>query len=255
VRRYGLLGKKLAHSHSPALFQTIFATEGIRDCTYELIELDSLQELTALLSREAIHGFNVTLPYKSEILPYLNSISPEAKAIGAVNCVKVITNGSALELHGYNTDCKGVQASIRELPERTLTGSVLILGNGGASLAVQYVLATMGLDFQVVTRSPLKPNHLNWNKLAELDWNSISLLINATPLGMYPLTDTFPDLPYLSLPSHTVCWDLIYNPEKTEFMARAAAMGCYTQNGSLMLRIQAEAAWKIWNSTPTIADQ
>jgi shikimate dehydrogenase len=250
VIRLGLLGRKLGHSHSPALFKDIFRKNQINNYSYELFELADLRLFKQWLIETRAAGFNVTIPYKKEIIPFLDNVSPEAESVNAVNCVKVEykLDGSVF-LSGFNTDIAGVKASISSFPESVKSGKTIVLGNGGASLAVQYVLKTLSMPFVVVSRFPTASFHLGWNMVDDIDWDGVSLLINTTSLGMYPDISSYPPLPYSQIHSHTVCWDLIYNPEFTVFLERCKARGCKTENGSQMLRVQAAEAWNIWQQT------
>ena len=243
MKRYGLIGYPLGHSFSARYFADKFAREGIADCRYDLYELKTIEELPALLEAQPeLRGFNVTIPYKQQIIPYLDDLSPETRMIGAVNCVRC----EGRRLTGYNTDVTGLRASLEtflggERPERAM-----VLGTGGASQAVQYVLAQRDIPFAIVSRDAAKGNYT----YDDLDSEAISthhLVINTTPVGMYPKVDQAPEIPYeLLTPSHRL-FDLIYNPEQTLFARRGAERGARTMTGLRMLYAQAEAAWRIWN--------
>ena len=219
MRRFGLVGRTLAHSFSADYFADKFRREGIGDCSYALYELPSVDGVRELLAREPeLCGFNVTIPYKREIIPLLDRLSFEAQCIGAVNCVKRTADGC---LCGYNTDIEGIHASLAQLLGGDVPDEALVLGTGGASQAVQYALA------QLVERS--------------------LLIINATPVGTYPASDEAPRIPYgYVTPSHRL-FDLVYNPPLTQFLDYGRQRGARTLNGELMLRVQAEASWRIWN--------
>ena len=239
---YGVIGKPLAHSLSADYFTRKFASEGELDVReYRKMELESISELPALLAAHPnLRGLNVTHPYKEQIIPYLATISPEAQRIGAVNCVRVEADGS---LSGHNTDYAGFSQSLSEylLSERP---RALVLGTGGASKAVQAVLADKGFDFLTVSHSG--KGDLSYEQLtAEIIANH-HLIINTTPLGMHPSEDACPPIPYEHLTTEHYLFDLIYNPEVTEFLRRGQKEGAMIRNGQRMFVCQAEASWQIF---------
>ena len=239
---YGVIGKPLAHSLSANYFTRKFASQGELDSReYRKMELESIEELPALIaSNPTLRGLNVTHPYKEQIIPYLATISPEAQRIGAVNCVRVETNGS---LSGHNTDYEGFSQSLGEflLSERP---KALVLGTGGASKAVQAVLADKGLEFLTVSHSG-KGNLAYEDLTAEIIATHL-LIINTTPLGMHPAEGACPPIPYEFLTPDHYLYDLIYNPEVTEFMRRGQKQGAMVRNGQKMFVYQAEASWRIF---------
>lgn len=242
MKRYGLIGYPLGHSFSARYFADKFAREGIADCRYDLYELKTIEELPALLEAQPeLRGFNVTIPYKQQIIPYLDDLSPETRMIGAVNCVRC----EGRRLTGYNTDVTGLRASLEtflggERPERAL-----VLGTGGASQAVQYVLAQMEIPFDLVSRNPATGNY-TYDEVSDEVIGSHRLIINASPVGMHPNVEEAPRIPYAFVtPSHYL-FDLIYNPAETLFLQYGAQRE-HTCNGLDMLVGQAEAAWAIWN--------
>lgn len=245
MRRFGLIGRTLSHSFSKRLFEERFERESITDCRYDLFELESIDLLRdKVLSIPDLKGFNVTIPYKQQIIPLLDHLSFDAECVGAVNCVKVLSDGS---LSGHNTDIDGIRASLAELfgTEEQLP-KALILGSGGASQAVQYVLAQMGCEYLIVSRSPERGN-LTYHDISAEIISEYQLIINATPIGTYPNTEQAPILPYAYVtPSHTL-FDLVYNPAVTQFMDYGMQRGARTLNGEVMLRAQAESTWRIWN--------
>ena len=243
MKRYGLIGYPLGHSFSARYFADKFAREGIADCRYDLYELKTIEELPALLEAQPeLRGSNVTIPYKQQIIPYLDDLSPETRMIGAVNCVRC----EGRRLTGYNTDVTGLRASLEtflggERPERAL-----VLGTGGASQAVQYVLAQMEIPFDLVSRNPATGNY-TYDEVSDEVIGSHRLIINASPVGMHPNVEEAPRIPYAFVtPSHYL-FDLIYNPAETLFLQYGAQRGAHTCNGLDMLVGQAEAAWAIWN--------
>ena len=223
MKHYGLIGKKLGHSWSADYFARKFAAEGI-DADYRLIELNALWEGIP----KDLEGYNVTIPYKHAIIPYLDSVDAVAAEIGAVNVVK----GGV----GYNTDYIGVIESVKLHVESGW--KALIIGRGGAARAVHYALKVMDIASEMT----------NPHGKIEADVSQYNLIVNATPLGMWPEVDTYPDIAYSALKPQQVLFDCVYNPEVTEFMRRGKEQGCTVIGGLKMLQVQAEASWKIWNS-------
>ena len=245
MRRFGLIGRTLGHSFSARYFADKFAREGLAEqCRYDLFELEQVEHVKDLLLRtEGLEGFNVTIPYKQQIIPLLHSLSREAREIGAVNCVKVAADGT---LTGYNTDIDGIRLSLDELLGEEQVEAALILGTGGASQAVQYVLSERKISYQLVSRDKSKGD-LTYDELTPEVMDSHRLIINSSPVGMYPHCDEAPVVPYHLLSSKHYLFDLVYNPERTLFMERGEAQGAHTLSGLAMLYAQAESAWKIWN--------
>lgn len=243
MRRFGLIGRTLGHSASAAYFTEKFRTEIISDCVYALYELSEIDDLPALLARETdLCGLNVTIPYKQDVLPFLDSLSDEAAAIGAVNCIRRTGN----RLEGFNTDVAGLRAALAELLDGESVDAALVLGTGGASLAVQYVLAEQGIPFELVSRDAARGNYTYDNLPCEVVAQS-RLIINATPVGTYPDCDEAPRIPYAYVtPAHRLL-DLVYNPSLTQFLAYGAQRGARVRNGQTMFVTQAEASWRIWN--------
>ncbi|MFI3323537.1 MAG: shikimate dehydrogenase [Rikenellaceae bacterium] len=243
MRKFGLIGKTLKHSFSANYFAAKFEREKITDCSYSLFELEGIEQIRELIEREAdLCGFNITIPYKQQIFPYLDSIDIEAERIGAVNCVR-IENGL---LKGYNADIVGLRASMAKLLGGAYISRALVLGTGGASSAVQYMLGEMGIEFELVSRDPLKSS-LTYSTLSPEEITRSELIINTTPLGTYPDTQSCPSLPYAFVsPSHYL-FDLVYNPPLTQFLSYGEQRGAHTLNGETMLLAQAEESWRIWN--------
>ena len=245
MRRYGLIGLKLGHSFSARYFAEKFQREGLAgECVYDLFELPSIACVTDFIrNTDSLQGFNVTIPYKQQIIPYLDSLSREAQDIGAVNCVKISQDGYTM---GYNTDIDGIRFSLDKLLQGTDVEAALLLGTGGASQAVQYVLAERNIPFSIVSRDKSKGN-FTYEELSQDVVASHPLIINSSPVGMYPNVEDAPAIPYHHLTSHHYLFDLVYNPTTTQFMARGAQYGAHTLSGLDMLYAQAEAAWTIWN--------
>ena len=243
---FGLIGYPIAHSFSKRYFSDKFLKEGIEDSHYELFPLKEIGELPALIrDYPNLKGLNVTIPYKELVLPYLDGIDKSAEEVGAVNAIKIDSG----KLYGYNTDVYGFEKSLNQfLNEGHLKSiqKVLILGTGGASKAVKYVIKKLGKQYSLVSRNS-KKGDLTYKDLYEKTLSDYQLIINTTPLGMAPKTDTFPDLKYNLLDSNHFLFDLVYNPEKTVFLIKGKKQGCLIANGLPMLHLQAEKAWEIWN--------
>lgn len=239
MRRFALIGYPLGHSLSASYFGEKFAREGI-DAEYLPLAIEQAEEV--LPHCEHLSGFNVTIPHKQAIMPFLSAISEEAQAIGAVNCVKVTPDG----LEGYNTDVVGIRRSLEGV---TLEGAkALVLGTGGASKAVQYVLRTSGAEVKVVSRTEGSAE-LTYNDLSEELIADTDIIVNTTPLGMHPNTDSAPALPYSALSAKHTLFDCVYNPRLTKFLQLGAERGAKTIDGMTMFYAQAEASWEIWNNS------
>lgn len=243
---YGLIGKSLAHSFSANYFNEKFQKENIEE-SYKLFPIDSVNEALNLIgSHPDLKGFNVTIPYKQEIIPLLDEVSPEAEEIGAVNVVKISRIGDRVLTKGFNTDIIGFRESLIPHLHKKIK-SALILGTGGASKAIAFVLKQLDIPFTFVSRNS-GDNKIAYEELSpDLITNNL-LIVNTTPVGMFPDVNRFPPIPYESLTSDHICFDLIYNPEMTEFMKKSRLKGATVVNGLGMLYGQAEAAWNIWNS-------
>lgn len=239
MKRFGLIGKTLKHSFSQPFFTEFFRENGI-DAVYENFELKDKSEILSLL-QENLSGVSVTIPYKEEIIPFLEELSPEAATIGAVNCV-AFKEGKTI---GHNTDAYGFHQSIKPF----LTNKherAIIFGTGGASKAVVYVLKQIGIDCIFISRNPDGENQFSYADINEHMLNACKLIVNCTPVGMYPDSGACIDLPFQYLtPDHLVV-DLIYNPVKTQLLQRSEAQGAQILNGETMLKQQALMAWKIW---------
>lgn len=242
MKQFGLIGKSLQHSFSKSYFTDKFSEEDILNAKYDLFELKDIQDFNTLRSTHDLSGLNVTIPYKSEIIPLLDDIDPVANNIGAVNTI-VFKNNQCI---GYNTDHLGFKKSIRPFLAHTHRRA-LILGTGGASKAVKYALNTLDISFIEVSRQP-SVHQLGYDDLDETLINSIQIVINCTPLGTYPNIDQSPSFPFDFMNKNHLAFDLIYNPLETKFLSLAKASGAICCNGLNMLRFQAEESWKLWNS-------
>ncbi len=249
MRVFGLIGYPLGHSFSRKYFSEKFVREGITDAIYELFPLDAIQQFTELVEQtNGLEGLNVTIPYKEQIIPLLDSLTPEAQRIGAVNVVKINADKTTT---GYNSDYFGFRTTLEGWLQKagiqTSTLQALVLGTGGASKAVRIVLEDMGIAYRLVSRRG-KDQVLGYADLTAEIMVAHSLIINTTPLGMYPNVDQAPPIPYTHLlPSHFL-YDLVYNPEKTLFLQQGEAQGAQVFGGLPMLYGQAEKSWEIWNS-------
>lgn len=244
-RLYGLIGYPLIHSFSQNYFNQKFEAENI-NARYINFEIPDIGDFMEVISENPnLCGLNVTIPYKEQVIPYLDEIDADAAKIGAVNVIKFVRNKNQLKFKGYNSDIIGFCDSIKPLltPERT---AALVLGTGGAAKAVMCGLENLGLKAVYVSRTK-RDGVLTYGELTPDIMASHKVIVNCTPLGMYPHTDECPDIPYDMLTPAHLCYDLLYNPDVTLFMKRAAAMGATTKNGLEMLLLQAFAAWNIWN--------
>lgn len=239
---YGLLGKNIEYSFSRKYFNDRFEKEQI-DAHYKNFDLQHIDQLNKVLKEEKINGMNVTIPYKLDIMPFLDRLSAEAKAIGAVNVVKFEKDGS---LTGHNSDYYGFKESLLPLL-KVKPQKALILGTGGASKAASYALQQLGIEFVFVSRTP-KVGQLTYGDLTEEVLQEHLLIVNTTPLGTFPKTEACPDIPYQLLTKSHMLFDLIYNPEITTFLQKGIDRGARVLNGERMLVLQAERSWEIWNS-------
>ena len=242
MKRFGLIGKRLGHSFSAKYFAEKFEREGLQECDYSLYELPEIECVKEFMLTPDLVGFNVTIPYKQQIIPYLDALDEQAREVGAVNCVKIERDGRRV---GYNTDVDGIRLSLDKLLGEEKVGSALVLGTGGAAQAVQYVLCGRGIDYKVVSRDKGKAD-LTYDDLTQEVMATHRLIINASPVGMYPACDNCPDIPYAMLSGSHFLFDLVYNPLTTRFMELGAEQGAATLSGIDMLYAQAESAWKIW---------
>lgn len=246
MRQFGLIGYPLGHSFSASFFAGKFEEERI-NAEYRNYPLESIADFKTLVKNEkALEGLNVTVPYKQEVIPYLDSLSPTAASIQAVNTISFKRNEGKLELVGDNTDVIGFRRSLKPYL-KAHHSSALVLGTGGSSKAVLYVLDQLGITYLRVSRTA-GDDRITYGELDEKLLSKNTLLINTTPLGMYPGVESFPEIPYDLLSSKHLLFDLVYNPEKTAFLLRGEKQGSEIVNGSKMLIYQAEASWDIWNT-------
>jgi shikimate dehydrogenase len=243
MKRFGLIGKTLKHSFSKTYFEKKFAEQGINGCSYENFELQSIDEFPDIIANTpGLRGLNVTIPYKEEVLRFLNSKNEIVEEINACNCINII-NG---QLHGFNTDAVAFKNSLQK-SLKPYHKCALILGTGGAAKAVQYALKELGIDFLLVSRHK-KENQLGYEDVGGDTIGEHHIIINTTPLGMYPNVDQDPPIPYTDLTPQHLLYDLTYNPPKTKFLQQGEKRGAQIINGYEMLLAQAEESWRIWNS-------
>jgi shikimate dehydrogenase len=257
-RLFGLIGYPLGHSFSKRYFTEKFERESVSDANYELFPIESVDLLPHLIQEHPeLRGLNVTIPHKQAVIPYLDELDETAAAIGAVNCIRIATDG---QKKGFNTDAIGFELSLQQVGNGRWAQPqtrAAVLGNGGAAKAVCYVLDKLGIPFQVFTRGGANNEGSSWPLLAHFSslpaWmqqhtKKDTLLINTTPLGMAPATNTCPEVPFHLLNNNYLVFDLVYNPVQTLLLQRAAEHGASIENGLPMLHGQAEAAWAIWNN-------
>ncbi len=240
---FGLVGKTLGHSFSKQYFEEKFQREGL-NYKFENFELSEISEIQNVFSIPDLKGLSVTIPYKEQIIPFLDSLSEEAKAIGAVNCVQLAADGKKT---GYNTDAFGFHQMIKPF----LTNEherAMILGTGGASKAVAYVLKNIGLDVIWISRNPKNEKEFAYEDINEYMLRACKIVVNCTPIGTFPNTDECVPFPFQFLSDKHLCIDLIYNPEVTKFLKESRLHGATALNGLSMLKEQANKAWEIWNS-------
>jgi len=237
-KNYGLIGTKLKHSFSKDYFERKFKSLNYKNHSYKNFEINNLNSLRELISKNNISGLNVTIPFKEQILNYVDDLDDSAEKIGSINTIKVNKN----KITGFNTDADGFEKSFKPLIENR--NGAIILGNGGASKAVQYVLTKNKINFKVISRY----GEIKYENLSNLDIINNLILINTTPLGMYPNVHSFPKIPYNLLSEKHLVYDLVYNPKETVFLKKARKQKCKVSNGYQMLLNQADLSWKIWEN-------
>ena len=245
MKKYGIIGYPLGHSFSPGYFNEKFQNEGI-DAVYEKYELPVITDIQAIIDyTQGLCGFNVTIPYKEKVMSYLDNVSPEARAIGAVNVVKVTEKDGKKHLEGYNSDLIGFTRSIQPLLEAHHK-KALVLGTGGASKAITYGLHQLGIETVLVSRHQ-KDGTIQYGQINKEIMEEYTIIVNCTPCGMAPHFDECPAIPYCHITPKHLLFDLIYNPDETLFLKNGREQGAVTKNGLEMLLLQAEGAWEIWN--------
>lgn len=246
-RLFGIVGGSLEHSFSQKYFSEKFAKLGLDDCLYSLFPISEISQLGKIISdNPELEGLNVTSPYKVAVIPYLDELDADAQKLGAVNVIKIFRKDTGPYLKGYNTDVCGLRRTFRSLNLPSAINA-LILGTGGAAKAVKFVLEEMGINAINVSRSPKTVNEISYSQLTVQKMEEYILVVNATPVGIFPNVLDFPDIPYDGISERHICFDLIYNPEKTKYLKKCEEHGARIANGFEMLCEQADEAWKIWN--------
>ncbi|MCD4772297.1 MAG: shikimate dehydrogenase [Bacteroidales bacterium] len=246
MKKYGLIGYPLSHSFSEKYFSEKFKNENIKDSVYKLFPLEDIGSFPELIKKNPdIEGLNVTIPYKERIIKYLDELDMDARMIGAVNTIKIVKKSGKTKLIGYNTDAKAFEIFLKNFLKQR-HNKALLLGSGGSSKAIQFVLKKLGIPCTVATRRPLKAQHVVYWAITKSFIESYQIIINTTPLGMFPDIEKFPDIPYKFLNSEHILFDLIYNPQETHFLKKGKEKGCITINGLKILELQADLSWKLW---------
>jgi len=246
MRKFGLIGYPLGHSFSRKYFSEKFNRDNIKDCSYENYPLETLDLFPHLISEDKeLCGLNVTIPYKTEILKYIDETGSEIEGIGAVNVLKIKRTAGRINIYGYNSDVTGIRDSLISFVKGSVKNA-LILGTGGSSRAVQYALAEMGLKITLVSRRD-KPGCITYKQISPEIIRESDIIVNTTPLGMYPDITSLPDINYNLLNEKHILFDLVYNPEITSFLKMGQEQGCKIITGMKMLCSQAERSWEIWN--------
>tara|TARA_B100000963_G_scaffold321654_1_gene305144 strand:+ start:60524 stop:61267 length:744 start_codon:yes stop_codon:yes gene_type:complete len=241
-KKFGLIGKKIGYSFSQSFFQKKFKNENILNCSYENFELKSIDEVNNIFNLKNIHGLNVTIPYKESIIKYLDDLDPISEKIGAVNTICFNKQRKTI---GYNTDCHGFEVTLKPFIKKKIN-KALILGTGGASKAVKYVLGKYNIKTTLVSRSPVG-SQISYNEINKNILIQNKMIINCTPVGTFPNIDEYPNINYSYLSKNNILIDLIYNPKKTKFIKKGLKKGCLISNGEKMLINQAEKSWILWN--------
>jgi len=248
MKKFGLIGYPLSHSFSKKYFNDKFRNENIDNCQYLNFPIDTIEKLPSLISgNKDLNGLNVTIPYKEKVIKYLYKIDDTAKEIGAVNTIKIDRISDKYALAGFNTDAYGFQNSI--LPHlKDIHKKAIILGTGGASKAIAYVFDKLHIEYIFVSRNPRMSNHISYDMLDKKLMDEHKIIVNTSPVGTYPDIGKCPDIPYEYITDNHLLYDLIYNPEISKFLENGSLNGAKIINGLLMLHLQAEKAWEIWNS-------
>ncbi|MFV0377458.1 MAG: shikimate dehydrogenase family protein [Mangrovibacterium sp.] len=249
MKTYGLIGYRLGYSFSKGFFTEKFEKENLNEHEYVNFELDTINEFPGIFkTNDHIAGLNCTIPYKQQIMPFLDEIDPEAAEVGAINTVKIIRSPGGIKLKGFNTDIYGFENSLKPMLNQKHK-KALILGTGGASKAIKHILTKLGLSFVSASiEEQLQKNEIRYEQIDEALMNECLVIINATPLGTFPKVDNCPDIPYEFIGTSHVLFDLVYNPDETLFMKKGKAQGAAVKNGLEMLHLQALKAWEIWNA-------
>ncbi|REJ83504.1 MAG: shikimate dehydrogenase [Bacteroidetes bacterium] len=247
MKKYGLFGYPLEHSYSKKFFTEKFMREDRDDCVFENYESKDIYDLKKIIHENPnLMGLNITLPFKQDVIPMLDQLDDISQKIGAVNTIRILRQDHGkFELHGFNTDAWGFELAIRPIL-RPHHRRALILGTGGSAKAVSFVFRKLNIEHFFVTREESR-FHYSYADLNQNAMKAFQVIVNTTPLGMYPDIDSCPNIPYEFLTHKNLCFDLIYNPAQTKFLERSKEAGAFIHNGFRMLRLQAEKSWEIWN--------
>jgi len=241
MSKYGLIGRNISYSFSKMYFTQKFKTLHLHDCEYSNFDMQTIKEFPEVIAK-GVKGLNITIPYKEQVIHFLDDIDKEALEIGAVNTIKISNN----KIKGFNTDVYGFEESLKPLLQKHHT-KALVLGTGGASKAVTFVLKKLSIDYLVISRNPIK-NQISYQEITKSILKEYTVIINCTPLGTYPEVAICPDIPYRYIMDKHLLYDLIYNPIKSKFLSKGEERGASISNGLKMLELQAEKSWEIWNS-------
>jgi len=248
MRKFGLIGYPLGHSFSKKYFTEKYERENIDNCIYNNYPLENIDDFKKLVSEEEeLVGLNVTIPYKEQVIKYLDDLDDNAREIGAVNTIKISRQRKSFSLKGYNTDAYGFEQPLKDVITQNQK-KALVLGTGGASKAVAWVLKSMNIEYKFVSRNPKSTDVLSYGQLNEELIHQFKIIVNTSPIGMHPKEHLAPDIPYGGIGSQHILYDLIYNPEETKFLSFGKDKNAIVINGLPMLYFQAEKAWEIWNS-------
>ncbi|MGB5417881.1 shikimate dehydrogenase family protein [Algibacter sp.] len=244
MKKLGLLGKDISYSFSRSYFKKKFENEHIKDISYENFDIETIDLFPSIIQNtKGLKGLNVTIPYKEQVIPYLDKINKKAKAIGAINTIRITKKG---KLIGYNTDCYGFKNTLKPYV-KSHHKKALILGTGGASKAIAFTFKEMGIKYQYVSRTLKDGVSFTYDTLSEKDIAEHQIIINSTPLGTFPNVEDCPNIPYAAINKNHILFDLIYNPAETKFLQQGKQNGATIINGLNMLRLQAEKSWSIWD--------
>lgn len=250
MKEFGLIGYPLGHSFSQKYFTQKFLDLNIKDAKYSLHPLSEISKIVNVISsHKNLVGLNVTTPYKELVIPYLDELQPLAQKLGIVNTIKIIREGKYFYLKGFNTDVYGFKKTIDKFDLSNGPNKALILGSGGSAKTVAYIFHIKGIKFTHVSRNPGNIKKMGYDKLTAKIIEEHNIIVNATPVGMFPNVDKFPEIPYDSISDKHICIDLVYNPEQTEFLRKCNEQGAQTSNGLTMLYEQADKAWEIWSKS------
>ncbi|MBN2214235.1 MAG: shikimate dehydrogenase [Bacteroidales bacterium] len=247
MKTFGLIGYPLEHSFSQKYFTDKFKKENLLQHQYKNFPIERIEQIEDIIAGDkSLIGLNVTIPYKQQVFPYLDEMDETSQKIGAVNTIQIKRTGGMIRLKGYNTDAWGFYHSLKPCLRKKYD-SALVLGTGGASKAVAYVLEELGIHFIYISRHPKEKNQISYQDLCGPVLYNFQIIINTSPVGMYPNISDFPDIPYEFITKDHILFDLIYNPEETLFLKKGKERGAQTINGLKMLHLQAERSWEIWS--------